>query len=119
MNGAAGGITTYYENAGATLTPSLNTSIRVIAGDYYSNNPSNNVQLTMPTATASNDYMMIEFVVSYPASQAPFAGGLLVTFPSSNTFYQSDAKLVSYFWDCNATYWTVTDFRTSATTYVS
>jgi hypothetical protein len=114
-----GGIITYYEDSGSAVTPSLNTSIRVIAGSYYSNNNTTDVQLTMPSASASNDYMNIEFVVSSNASNGGYTGILMVTFPglTSNTYSQSSARMVSYFWDSNAMVWTVTDFRSSATTY--
>jgi hypothetical protein len=92
----------------------LNTSIRVIAGgDYYSNNPGSNIQLTMPTPTASNDYLNIEFVISYHASNASFSGSLTVTFPvTSNSFNQSPGSYVTYAWDSNSTtsYWTITNY---------
>jgi hypothetical protein len=91
----------------------------VIAGAYYSNNPYSSIQLIMPTATASNDYMMIEYSISQPASLVYYGGQLIVNFPSSNTFYQNQATLVSYVWDSNSSYWMVTEFRTSATSYIA
>jgi hypothetical protein len=112
-----GMIITYYEDSGATITPSLNTSIRVIAGPYWSNQGSNNVQLTMPTPTASNDYLNVEFVVSFNALDAGYYGYLNVTFPSANTHSQNHGNTVNYIWDSNAyaSYWTVVNYYGSVT----
>jgi len=112
-----GMIITYYENSGSTITPSLNTTIRVIAGPYWSNQGSNNVQLTMPTPTASNDYLNVEFVASFNASNGGFYGNLVVTFPSSSTYNQTSGSNVSYIWDSNATasYWTMIGYYGNVT----
>jgi hypothetical protein len=114
VSGAGGGgITTYYEDSGAAITPSLNTSIRVIAGPYWSNYPSNNLALTMPTATASNDYLNVEYIGSYEAvSNGGFYGKLQVTFPSSNQYDQSLGNYVTYVWESNVTssFWTITTY---------
>jgi hypothetical protein len=97
----------------------LNTSIRVIAGAFYSNNSSNSINLTMPTATASNDYLVIEYGIGYEAASAFYSYPLLVTFPSTNTFSQNQCTLISYYWDSNSSYWTVNDFRASTTSYIA
>jgi hypothetical protein len=87
----------------------MNTSIRVIAGGvYYSNNLSSNVQLTMPTPTASNDYLNIEFIVSQPAYNAGYGGRLRITLPSTTAVDQFQANYVTYVYDCNSTYWAIT-----------
>jgi hypothetical protein len=97
----------------------LNTSIRVIAGAYYSNNSSNYVNLEMPTASASNDYVMIEYVVGYDASLVFYSYQLQVIFPtSSNTHYQNPCTIVSYVWDGSGLIWAINDFRASTTTYL-
>jgi hypothetical protein len=89
----------------------------VIAGAYYSNNNCNYVPLAMPTASASNDYLVIEYVVGYDASLVFYGMQLEVTFPSSNIHYQTPCSIVSYVWDSNASYWMVNDFRSTFTSY--
>jgi hypothetical protein len=96
----------------------MNTSICVIAGPYWSNQASNNINLTMPTPTASNDYLNIQFLVSYNASNGGYYGNLLVTLPvSSNTNTQSSGSYVTYTWDSNSTssYWTISSYFGSVT----
>jgi hypothetical protein len=114
--GGGGGIITYYENSGSAVTPSLNTSIRVIAGGYYTN-LSLFVALTMPTATASNDYINIEYVISTSANTNGFAGPLVVNFPAYNSFSQDPSTQVNYFWDGYTTTWSLTSWRAGTTTH--
>jgi hypothetical protein len=108
---------TYYENSGSSITPSLNTDIRVIAGVYYSNNPTTPINVIVPTASASNDYLVVEYTIGYDASLAFYSTQLQVNFPSSNIFYQNQCSIVSYVWDSNASYWIINDFRASSTSY--
>jgi hypothetical protein len=89
----------------------------VIAGAYYSNNSSNYVPLAVPTVSAGNDYLVIEYVVGYDASLVSYSMQLEVTFPSSNRHYQNPCTLVSYVWDNNGSNWMVNDFRASTTSY--
>jgi hypothetical protein len=119
--GGGGGIITYYEDSGSTITPSINTSIRVIAGAYYDNivphpRPPPNVALTMPTPTASNDYLNVEFQYS---SNSVYPGVYLqVTFPSACNFLQPVNSQTNYVWDSNASStWSVISYYAASTTF--
>jgi hypothetical protein len=67
----------------------------------------------MPTPTASNDYLNIEFLVSYNAYAGGYYGNLSVNLPvTSNTNTQSSGQYATYTWDSNSTssYWTISSY---------
>jgi hypothetical protein len=123
--GGGGGIVTYYENSGSTITPSLNTFIRIIAGEYYNADPRSghptpapNISVTVPSATASNDYLHIEF--QYAQTSPAIAGVYLdVTLPGSTCNYvQSVNTETRYVWYSNATSgWSVIWYSATSNTF--
>jgi hypothetical protein len=116
--GGGGGITTIFTNDGTTLTPSINQSIRVIAGDYYNGtgrplHPS----LIIPTPSAINDYLTVEYMTAsnYIGGSVPGPTFLDITFPSCNVTTQNAFTTTNYVW----TYGTGTSSSNwNATTYV-
>jgi hypothetical protein len=67
----------------------------------------------MPSATASNDYLHVEYIGSYDAvNNGGFMGRLQVTLPSSNIYDQYLGHRTTYVWESNVTssFWTITDY---------
>jgi hypothetical protein len=99
----------------------LNTSIRVIAGAYYSNNCNSLPIIAMPTPSASNDYLVVEYIIGYDASVSFYTCNLQVIFPSCNTYDQTQKSVTSYVWDSNGGLWIISDLgdKSSTSYYLS
>ena len=131
--GGGGGITTYFMNDSNALAPSINQSIRIIAGDYFlgSMDPPpgwgpGNPALTIPTPTAINDYLNVQYLPSsnyytIATSNTTPPTYLSVTFPSTATTTQAAFTNVSYVWAYNVgtstSNWIVTTYAGSNSYY--
>jgi hypothetical protein len=88
----------------------------VIAGAYYSNNCNDLPILAMPTPSASNDYLVVEYIIGYDASVAFYSCNLVVVLPSSNTYDQPQKSVQSYVWDSNGSIWIISDLGDKSAT---
>jgi hypothetical protein len=124
--GGGGGITTYFMNSSSALAPTINQSIRIIAGDYYNGDgtarpprSASTPWLTIPTPGSINDYLNVEYMTS-----ANFMGGatyLNVLFPSGSTGPQAAFTTTNYVWTygtgTSTSNWIATTYAGSNTYY--